>query len=438
MGNDRAGNGGSRKSLKGRILYVPQMSFGGAMAFAAAFRSVGINAKISPDSDARTLELGRRYTSGEECLPAPVMLGNFLKLTEQPDFEPAKTAFFMPTADGPCRFGQYAPYIKKILGEIGLDDVLVFSPTSSDGYDGMGEHGNKLMRNALRGLICADILRKMTHKTRPYEINQGDTDKVHTESLRRVEKVLEVEETDTGERMDKLVEAMTVSRDQYRAIPARFNRRRPLIGVVGEIFCRLTPFTNDFLINKIEEFGGECTLSHIVEWVWYSNTQQQKLLSQSGQRFTVKMLGAKIKNWIQQKDEHALYAPYHDDFKGYEEPEIHKILNYSQPYLPHQGALGEMTLSVGKAVSHYHQGCDGVVDISPFTCMNGIVTEAIYPVVSAQMDNMPIRNFFFDGSQYDVDRDVGIFMELARSYQQRKRTERVFPDHFPVETAAAV
>ncbi len=438
MGNDGAGNGGSRKSITGRTLYVPQMSHGGSMAFAAAFRSVGVNARISPDSDSHTLELGRRYTSGEECLPAQVTLGNFLKVTEQPDFEASKTAFFMPTADGPCRFGQYTQYIRKVMHEIDLDDVLVFSPTSRDGYDGMGENVNELMRNALRGLISADVLRKMTHRTRPYETNKGDTDRVHEESLERVEKVLEVVGMPTGERMKRLVKAMTISRDQFRKIPAKYSRRRPLIGVVGEIFCRMTPFTNDFLIRKLEEFGAECTLAHIVEWVWYTNTEQQKRLRQSGQRFSVNMLGAKIKNWIQQKDEHALYAPFHDDLKGYEEPEIHKILEYSQPYLPHQGALGEMTLSVGKSVFHYHQGCDGVVDISPFTCMNGIVTEAVYPTVSHQLDSMPIRNFFFDGTQNDLDRDVGIFMELAQSYHQRKRTERVFGDHFPVETVAAV
>ncbi|MGA2263632.1 MAG: hypothetical protein ABSH28_19625 [Acidobacteriota bacterium] len=103
---------------------------------------------------------------------------------------------------------------------------------------------------------------------------------------------------------------------------------------------------------------------------------------------------------------------------------ITRLFDYSDPYLPHEGSLGEMTLSVGKAVFHYHQGCDGVVDISPFTCMNGIVTEAIYPKVSADHDDIPIRNFFFDGTQTDLDRDVGIFMELARTYQARKKRPR--------------
>ncbi len=136
------------------------------------------------------------------------------------------------------------------------------------------------------------------------------------------------------------------------------------------------------------------------------------------------MLAANIKNHIQHKDEHRLYKVFEEDFRGYEEPEVEQIFKWSQPYLPHEGALGEMTLSVGKAVFHYHQGCDGVVDISPFTCMNGIVTEAVYPRISADHDDIPIRNFFFDGNQIDLDRDVGIFMELAQTYQARKKTPR--------------
>jgi hypothetical protein len=48
----------------------------------------------------------------------------------------------------------------------------------------------------------------------------------------------------------------------------------------------------------------------------------------------------------------------------------------------------------------------------------------VYPRVSADHDEIPIRNFFFDGTQTDLDRDVGIFMELARTYPARKKKPR--------------
>jgi predicted nucleotide-binding protein (sugar kinase/HSP70/actin superfamily) len=248
--------------------------------------------------------------------------------------------------------------------------------------------------------------------------------KVNLRAIGRVENTIERRGVPTEQRMRDLVAALVEAREEFHKIPLRNPCKRPLIGVVGEIFCRLTPFTNDFLIRKIEEFGGECTLAHIVEWVWYTNLEQRKRLQQSGQMFSKAMLAVHIKDHIQHKDEHRLYKVFEEDFIGYEEPNIQQIFKYSDPYLPHDGALGEMTLSVGKSVFHYHQGCDGVVDISPFTCMNGIVTEAIYPKISADHDDIPIRNFFFDGTQSDLDRDVGIFMELACTYQARKKRPR--------------
>jgi predicted nucleotide-binding protein (sugar kinase/HSP70/actin superfamily) len=103
--------------------------------------------------------------------------------------------------------------------------------------------------------------------------------------------------------------------------------------------------------------------------------------------------------------------------------------------LPACGANGEMVVNVGKAVYFARKGLDGVIDISPFTCMNGIVGEAIYPRVSRDHDGIPIRNFYFDGTQSDLERDIGIFVELARAYQKRKKWKREVPG---VASAATV
>ena len=115
---------------------------------------------------------------------------------------------------------------------------------------------------------------------------------------------------------------------------------------------------------------------------------------------------------------------FEDVFQGYEEPEVPELLEYCRPYLPHSGAMGEMVLSTGGAIYLHGKGADGVVDISPFSCMNGIVTEAVYPRVSREHDDMPIRVFYFDGTQSDLDRDVGIFLELAQTYKRRKKVQR--------------
>ena len=91
--------------LRRRHLYFSRMTDCGTEAVAAAFRSLGFRASVLPPPDGRTLELGSQYLTGDECLPAKVTLGDFLKAAEAPGFDPTRIAFMMPTTEGPCRFG---------------------------------------------------------------------------------------------------------------------------------------------------------------------------------------------------------------------------------------------------------------------------------------------------------------------------------------------
>ncbi|HDL19414.1 MAG TPA: hypothetical protein ENH29_10195 [Bacteroidetes bacterium] len=421
----------SQKSLRGRTLYIPRMSVDGAAAIAAVFRSIGVNGQLAPASNAHSLELARQYTNGEECYPQIVTLGVFLKVIEDENFDPQKTAFMMATANGPCRFGQYKNLLEKILAEKGLDDIMIVSPNSEDGYDDLGDRANHLRRLGWWGVICADGLRKLLLQTRPYELNSGDTDKVHTESLKLLCGVLERADLVMKEKFKRLIQVMEVIKTKFEKIPANYTKDKPLIGIVGEIYCRLDDFSNAYLIKRIEKFGGEVWLASIGEWVFYTNFMNRLDLKQHGRQFSKSMLGTVIKNKIQQMDEHKLLSPLHDRFVGYEEPETtQRVVEHAKPYLPFCGALGEMVLNVGGAIYFYEKGADGIIDISPFTCMNGIVCEAIYPKMSEEHNKFPIRSFYFDGTESDYDRDVEIFLELSGTYQRRKKKVRIYPKHF--------
>jgi predicted nucleotide-binding protein (sugar kinase/HSP70/actin superfamily) len=407
------------------------MSYATARLTVYAFHSVGIDAAPAPDSDAETIELGGLHSSGEECLPHRVTLGDFLKVCRAPGFDPRKTAFFMPSASGPCRFGQYAPYLRQVLDELGYGDALVVSPTSTDGYDGIGEHAGELMHTVWMGIVLADLASRFRLKTRPYETNPGDADACFEEALKSFGTILAIRGIKPKERLRRLVPTVEHVRDRFRAVPAKYVRGRPLIGLVGEIFCRLHTFSNEDLARRVEQLGGECWLSDVPEWVWYTNWNRETDIIREQGRFNTQFLKQKIKSHVQHRTEQALLAPVHDDFKGYEEPhDIRQVLDAAQPYLPAEGALGEMVLSVGKAIYVYHKGADGVIDISPFTCMNGIISEAVYPAVSADHDDMPIRVCYFDKTGTDIDRDIEIFLDLARAYQRRKRHPRTYPDYF--------
>ena len=421
--------------LSGKTVYIPIMAEGSSEAFAAAFRMLGVQAHTTPPSDERTRELGGKYTTGDECYPAKVTVGDFLRVIEQPGFNAERTAFFMPTADGPCRFGQYAPFLRKILRDAGYGNVQVLSPTSQNGYADLGaDIANLFLRTAWRVLLSADTVHRALLKTRPYETVPGAADRAFQESLEDVCKTIENSCADASCQLRSLADAMARARTRFQSVPALYDREIPLIGVVGEIFCRLNTFSNEDLVRKLESYGAEAWLSHIGEWVEYTNNEQKRKLLLTGRKLSLAMVKAHLTSHIQHSDEKALLAPFEDDFVGYEEPPIEEILELAWPYLPTGGALGEMVLSVGKAAYLAKHGADGIIDISPFTCMNGIVSEAIYPKLSKAYGGIPIRNFYFDGTQSDLDRDLGIYMELARSYREKKS----FPRHYPAYFAQPV
>ena len=418
--------------LEGRTLWIPRMTYLGAEMAAAVFRSVGVNAAVVPESDERTLQLGALHTSGEECYPEKLTLGDFLRIIEGDDFDPDKTAFFMPTAEGPCRFGQYRPYLRHVLDEMGYANIPIVSPTSKNSYDGVAEHAGDMVRRLWRGLVAGDLIRKMTLKTRPYETEPGATDRTMEAALRLIVAVAETPDLHGRDHLRALTDALAEARDAFHAVPARYTTDKPLIGVVGEIFCRLNTFSNNDAVRRIEAHGGEAWISDIAEWVWYTNWSHRDRLRRNGKRFSLSMVGAHVRDMFQRRDETALAKPFAEDFVGYEEPHdlYRDVLEPGWPYLPADGALGEMALSVGKSIYLYHKGADGIIDISPFACMNGIVSEAVYHAVVRNYDDMPMRIFYFDDASSNMDRDLDIFMELAAGYRKRKTTQRRYPAFF--------
>ncbi len=406
------------------------MAEGSIEALCAVMRWMGIDARPTPPSNPRTLELGGNYTSGDECFPAKITTGDFLQIAKQPGFDARRTVFFMGTTDGPCRFGQYAPFLRKVLREQGYGDVVVLSPHGEHGYSDFEDFDTAFVRAAWRAVVAADILRKLLLQTRPYETLPGTADRAFRGSLEDLCQTLEESCSDPACQMRSLTASLLRSRTRFRAVPTRFDRSRPLVGVVGEIFCRLNNFSNQDLVRRLEAAGAECWMADIAEWIAYTNMEEVRNLRLAAQTYSWGMLKSKLRSRIQYSDEHALQSRFVEDFAGYEEPESDEVIKLARPYLPFPGAEGEMVVNLGRSAYLALHGVDGIVDISPFTCMNGVVSEAIYPKLSRDYGGIPIRNFYFDGQQSDLEHDIAIYLELARSYRDRKSYERSYPARF--------
>jgi len=403
--------------LDGRTVIFPRMPTAHARIMAAVFRGIGIDAELTPKPNQRTVQLGLTYSSGDECYPEIITLGGFLRVLVDEGRDPSKVAFFMPTSSGPCRFGQYAEYIRKVLGQNGFDSALVLSSTSSNSYDGIVPGSGDLTRTGWRGFVAADLLTSLLLRVRPYEVVAGSADKAYDTAIEGLCGVME-RPGGPRHRLSRISDAVQAGRDLLRSVKTK-GGHRPLIGIVGEIFCRNNEFSNLELIRVFERHGAECWISGLTEWVHYVSWEEEKNIARRESLFSLNRAKAIARHKIQRSDQSRLESLFTDDLKGREEPHsIGELISLGEPYLPSEAALGEMILSVSKVVYLCQKGAAGAVDISPFTCMNAIVSEAIYPKIHRDFGGFPIKTFYFDGTQANLDRDVGIFLELARTYDK--------------------
>jgi predicted nucleotide-binding protein (sugar kinase/HSP70/actin superfamily) len=69
-------------------------------------------------------------------------------------------------------------------------------------------------------------------------------------------------------------------------------------------------------------------------------------------------------------------------------------------------------------VEYYHQGCGGVVNVMPFTCMPSTIVSMQTKRISADCDGMPILNLSFDGQEDpSLTTRLEAFVEQVRQQQ---------------------
>ena len=173
-------------------------------------------------------------------------------------------------------------------------------------------------------------------------------------------------------------------------------------------------------MRALEEYGAEAWLSDIVEWIWYTNSEHfRKLKLDRPAVDRRKRWAPGCASACRSATSTCCWNPSSEDFAGREEPDIYEILECARPYLPREGAFGEMVLNVGKVVYLAKQGRRRHHRHQPLHLHERHRLRGHLSPGRAATGGIPIRNFYFDGTQSDLDRDLGVYMELARGYRKK-------------------
>lgn len=388
-----------------RKIYIPYMS-DHSIPFVGAFKACGVDAEVMEESDEETVRLGRKFTLGKECYPCILTTGDMLRTSKRPDFDPDRSAFFMPSGSGPCRFGQYHRFHRMVLSEHGFDNVPIYAPNQDDKlYNELNILGGKFMRLGWRAIVSTDLLIKMLHETRPYEVNKGETDRVYKENLWLIKEAIE-------KGGDQVFDALEDAVKAFLAIP-RSGAPKPVVGIVGEIYIRSNRFSNNQLVKKVEEFGGEAWLAPITEWVTYVNYMGKKKSKDNASLSS--LFTIMLTDYVQKKEEHRMERVFERYLRHGEEPKIRAVLNEAMPYID-ESFEGEAILSVGKSIDFIQKGASGIINAMPFTCMPGTISSAIMKLIQNKYD-VPVINVAYDGQgETNITTRLEAFMHQVKEY----------------------
>ncbi|MCX5992170.1 MAG: acyl-CoA dehydratase activase [Chloroflexi bacterium] len=368
-----------------KVILIPRMCTH-AEVLGAAMEAFGVKAVVLPEPDERNLLYSNKVTSGKECLPYRVSLGDFMRFFYEGNsygFGPKDVEGFMASAFGPCRFGKYAVEQIRILREIGFN-LQIRTTVSNNAYRDLNI-GTGFERLAWNGIVAVDYLERLLWRTRPYEKSIGVTDALFNECLTDLANHIR-----KREKFDYYLRQVTT---RFKALIDPDKPRRPIVGINGEIYLRSNRFSNRDMVRECEKAGLEVIVSPIGEWLKYIT--HRNIEDGIRERRLKKIVIGYLRQLQLERDESSVISNFKELIDS-REPSIKEILSFSSQYLsPKCGS--EAVVSIGAGIEWMENpNFAGVISVMPHGCMPGGIVAAMSENFS-RMYGKPWINLTYDG-----------------------------------------
>lgn len=353
------------------------------IAWASALRKMGIEPVVPPRSSKKTLELASIHSPESICLPYKLVLGNFLQAIED-----GTDYVAMISSPGICRLGEYGQSIKNILKDMGFEDKYI-ELQLYDGFKGMYKFLKELsgVKNpvtiirainiAVRKMFVLDRIENVFSYYRAREITVGTAEKHYKSALKYIYDV---------EKTSQLKKAEKQAIQEIKKTEIDENRDVLYVDITGEIFLVQDSFSNQSIEKELGRMG----------------VQIRRSLTVSG--FLKDAIIPKIFK------------------KG--ETHLERANRMAKPYLM-RDIGGDALESVSDVAFANESGTDGIIHVSPFTCMPEIMSQNIFPSMRENCE-IPILTLILDeqtGKAGYITR-LEAFVDLMRRrklYKQKKK-----------------
>ena len=353
------------------------------IAWSAALKKLGVEPFVPPHTNKKTLEIAAKYSPESICLPYKMVLGNFLQAIEK-----GADYVAMISSPGICRLGEYGQSIRNVLKDLGYEDKYT-ELQLYDGFKGMYSFLTELtgVKNpvllakainiAVRKVFVLDRIENLFSYYRAREIVTGTAEKHYNRALSLIIEANNTKELKAFEK-EAIAEIKKTEIDPKRDVLT--------VDITGEIFLVQEPFSNQNIEKELGRMG----------------VQTRRSLTVSGF----------IKDAI---------IP-----KAFKKGETHleRAYRMARPYLM-RDIGGDALESVSDVAYANERGVDGIIHVSPFTCMPEIMSQNIFPTMRENCE-IPILTLILDeqtGRAGYITR-LEAFVDLMRRRKMYKKKQQ--------------
>lgn len=324
-----------------------------SIAWASALRKIGVEPLVPPYTSKRTLSLGTKHSPEAICLPYKLILGNFIEAIEN-----GADYVAMITSPGICRLGEYGNNIKDTLTDLGYKANYI-ELSLYDGFKGLyrflveltGKNNPiqiiRTLNICIRKIFVIDELDKELSYYRAREIKQDEAEKNYKKALNLVK---------TAERTSDLKKAYKKGLEIIRSTKIDKNREVLNVDITGEIFLVNDEFSNQYLERELGRMGVQTRRSLTV-----SSFLKDAIIPKAFR-------------------------------KG--ETHLERANRLAKPYLM-RDIGGDALECISDVAYADERKIDGIIHISPFTCMPEIMSQNIFPAMREDCE-VPILALIMD------------------------------------------
>ena len=283
----------------------------------AALNAQGYRTEYLPTPGLSALQSGKEYGNNGMCNPTYFTVGNLLQYLMQleehgvPREEIISSyVFFTAGACGPCRFGMYENEYRLALKNAGFEGFRVLILEQTGGLDQSVDNAGLEMNldftlGIVNAFLIADVFNDLAYQLRPYELEEGATDRALAAAIEHVASVMlsqkpvrapawtsripvirsmvrtvEILATFARQLIGKtLVDAVDEARRQFDSISVDRSQVKPVVKITGEFWAQTTEGDGNFnMFPFLEREGAEVMIEPITPWLLYMLHQEKQAL----------------------------------------------------------------------------------------------------------------------------------------------------------------